>query len=47
MHTKEIDQMTPSEVWQAWKNQLLTVGQVAEWQNRHKIYFDEEGKTTT
>lgn len=46
MHTKEIDQMTAAEVWHAWKKQLLTMGQVAEWQSRHKTYFDEEGNTT-
>ena len=47
MYTREIDQMTPAEIWLAWKKQLLTIGQVAEWQSRHKIYFNEEGNTTT
>ena len=46
MYTKELDQMTAAEVWQAWKKQLLTMDQVANWQTKHKIYFDSEGNIT-
>jgi hypothetical protein len=36
---------TAAQIWAAWKAQHLTVGQVAEWQQRHGIYFDQEGNT--
>jgi hypothetical protein len=41
-YTPEIDAMTAAQVWAAWKNQKLTVGQVETWQQRHKHYFMEE-----
>lgn len=41
-YTPEIHEMTASQVWQAWKNQELTVGQVEAWQRLNKHYFKEE-----
>jgi hypothetical protein len=43
MNTKELYNMTPAEVWHAWKNQRLTVGQVVAWQQRHNYYFSPTG----
>jgi hypothetical protein len=34
---------TAAQIWAAWKNNRLTVGEVADWQQRHGIYFDQEG----
>jgi hypothetical protein len=46
MYTKELEKMTAAEVWQAWKKQLLTMGQVVTWQTKNKTYFDSEGNIT-
>lgn len=43
MSNISIDNMTAAQIWAAWKAQELTVGQVADWQQRHGIYFDERG----
>lgn len=45
MYNTSIDNMTAAQVWAAWKAQELTAGDLADWQQRHKIYFDQEGKT--
>jgi hypothetical protein len=37
--------MTAAQVWAAWKAQELTVGELADWQQRNRIYFNQEGKT--
>ena len=42
-YTTIIHGMTPDQVWQAWKNQKLTFGQVYQWQIRHNYYFDSNG----
>lgn len=34
--------MTAEQVWQAWKDQKLTVAQVETWQRLNKYYFMEE-----
>lgn len=44
-YTPEIHAMTADQVWEAWKAQLLTMGQVASWQANHGIYFDCDGRT--
>lgn len=31
------------EIWQAWKTQQITMGEFADWQAKHEIYFDEKG----
>lgn len=38
-----ISNLSAAQVWAAWKNQLLTVGQVADWQQQNNYYFDEKG----
>lgn len=43
-YTKEIHFMNASQVWDAWKAQKLTAGQLEEWQRRHKTYFTENGE---
>ena len=40
----KLETMTATQVWQAWKNQKLTVGQVEAWQRLNKHYFQEESK---
>ena len=35
--------MSATEIWQAWKAQQITMGEFADWQAKHKIYFDEKG----
>ena len=42
-YTREIHEMTPAQVWAAWKAQELTVHQVATWQQRHQYYFTPTG----
>lgn len=43
-YTKEIHFMNARQVWDAWKAQTLTAGQLEEWQRRHKTYFTENGE---
>ena len=43
-YTKELNQMSPAEIWGAWKNQLVSVYQLAEWQSYHNYYFNEQGE---
>ena len=43
-YTETIHAMTAPEIWAAWKNQLLNVGQVAAWQTRHNLFFNEKGE---
>lgn len=33
----------PRTIWRAWKNQEITAGQLATWQERHNYYFNETG----
>ena len=35
--------MSAAQIWAAWKAQELTAGELADWQQRHGIYFDAEG----
>lgn len=35
--------MTAAQIWAAWKAQELTAGELADWQQRNRIYFDQEG----
>ena len=37
--------LTAAQVWAAWKAQELTAGELADWQQRNRIYFDERGNT--
>lgn len=39
-------EMTPGQVWAAWKNQVLTVADVLAYQARKKIYFNPDGTYT-
>lgn len=39
-YTEKIHSMTADQVWKAWKNQKLNVGQVSDWQNRHNFFFN-------
>ena len=43
-YTAEIDRYTPAQAWAAWKAQRLTVGQLAIYQERHRIQFDHLGR---
>ena len=36
-------EMTPAQVWAAWKNQLLTVNDMLAYQARAGIYFNPDG----
>lgn len=42
-YTETIHQMTSDQIWDAWKNQQLTFGQVNQWQQRHNYFFDING----
>jgi hypothetical protein len=43
-YTAEIDRYTPAQAWAAWKEQRLTVGQMAIYQERHRLRFDHLGR---
>lgn len=38
-------EMTPSQVWNAWKEQKLTVGEMLSYQAHAGIYFTATGNT--
>ena len=40
-------EMTPAQVWAAWKNQDLTVNDVLAYQARAGIYFRPDGTFRT
>jgi hypothetical protein len=40
----ELYDLTPAQIWAAWKNQELTAGDFAWWQDRHNYYFSETGR---
>ena len=40
-------EMTPAQVWAAWKNQELTVNDVLTYQARAGIHFNPDGTYTT
>lgn len=42
-YTETIHNMDAAQIWAAWKNQQLNVGQVATWQQQHNYYFDING----
>jgi hypothetical protein len=35
--------LDPRQVWAAWKNQEITAGELADWQQRNNYYFNETG----
>lgn len=39
-------EMTPGQVWAAWKNQELTVNDMLTYQARAGIYFNPDGTYT-
>lgn len=39
-YTELIHRMDAFQVWKLWKEQVLNVGQVATWQQRHNHYFN-------
>lgn len=39
--------MTAAQVWAAWKAQELTAGDLADWQQRKKIYFETDAHGAT
>ena len=41
-YTELIHSMDAGQIWAAWKNQKLNVGQVATWQQRHNYFFNEK-----
>ena len=43
-YSQEIHNMNAAQAWNAWKNNRLTVGQLATWQQRHGIYFNPAGE---
>jgi hypothetical protein len=40
-------EMTPAQIWAAWKNQELTVNDVLSYQAYAGIYFNPDGTYTT
>lgn len=43
-YTAEINGYTAAQAWDAWKNNRLTAGQLATWQQRRGVYFDAAGQ---
>jgi hypothetical protein len=43
-YTEKIHNMDAGQVWDAWKNNLLNIGQVATWQERHNTFFNHTGE---
>ena len=43
-YTETIHNMDAIEIWYAWKKQKLNMGQVATWQTRHNLFFNEKGE---
>ena len=39
-----IYEMDAAQIWAAWKNNLLTVGQVVAWQTFTGLYFNHKGE---
>ena len=37
------EELTPRQVWAAWKNQEITTGDLADWQQQHNYYFNDTG----
>lgn len=35
--------LTPAQIWAAWKAQEITAGQLAAWQQRNNYYFNDHG----
>lgn len=42
VYSEKVHNLTADQAWKAWKAQVLTVGQLATWQQRHNHYFKEE-----
>lgn len=38
-----LQELTPRQVWAAWKNQEITAGDLADWQQRNNYYFNDTG----
>ena len=45
--TMKLYEMTPCQVWTAWKNQELTVNDMLCYQAHAGIYFNQDGTYTT
>lgn len=43
-YTRAHDNMSPAQIWAAWKKRLVTVYQLAKWQQLHNYYFNELGE---
>lgn len=43
-YTAEINALTASQAWEAWKAGRLTAGQLITWQERHGATFDNSGR---
>ena len=43
-YTWDHHNMNAEQIWTAWRNQLVSVYQLAKWQQLHKIYFNDKGE---
>lgn len=43
-YTLVIHNMNAFQIWDAWKKQQLSMGQVATWQYNHNLFFNEKGE---
>ena len=43
-YTRDHHNMDADQIWSAWKHHLVTVYQLAKWQQLHKIYFNDKGE---
>jgi hypothetical protein len=46
-YTDKINEMNAGQVWRAWKNQNLNMGQVATWQDRNGYILDLDQTKTS
>ena len=43
-YTRDHHNMDADQIWTAWRKHLVTVYQLATWQQLHKIYFNANGE---
>lgn len=42
--SSSFEAISPAEAWRVWKDQLLTMGEMVEYQTITGIYFNEKGE---
>ena len=42
-YTQTIHDLTPAQIWAAWKAQEITADQLSTWQQQNNYYFNDHG----